>query len=141
MIMIGASAGFTLRYVGFAGRLAGRYVRAALIAASTSRAAPSISRERSNCSVTEVVPNELADVISVTPAMCPNWRSSGVAIEEAMICALAPGKLAPTEIVGKSTCGRGETGNTENAIAPAIAMAIVSSVVATGLSMNGVEIF
>ena len=39
------------------------------IAASTSRAAPSISRLKSNCSVMPVVPKELAEVISVTPAM------------------------------------------------------------------------
>src|SRR5580658_5790916 len=134
--MIGASAGFTLRYVGFAGRFAGKYERAALIAASTSRAAPSISRFKSNCSVTDVVPSELADVISLTPAICPNCRSSGVAIDDAMISALAPGKLAPTAIVGKSTCGSGETGSTTNAIAPATATAIVSSVVATGRLMN-----
>src|SRR6266853_2496911 len=82
--------------------------------------------------VMDVVPSELAEVISETPAMCPNCRSSGVATEDAMICALAPGSAAPTEIVGKSTCGSGETGNTVNAIAPAIAMAIVSNVVATG---------
>ena len=41
------------------------------------------------------------------PAMRPNWRSSGVATEEAMVSGLAPGKLRPTEIVGKSTCGSG----------------------------------
>ena len=28
-----------------------------------------------------------------------------------MISALAPGRLAPTLIVGKSTCGSGETGS------------------------------
>jgi hypothetical protein len=49
-----------------------------------------------------------------------------------MISALAPGKPELTDMVGKSTCGKGETGNTLKAIAPAMAMAIVSSVVATG---------
>ena len=53
--------------------------------------------------VMDVVPSELAEVISETPAMCPNRRSRGVATDDAMICALAPGKEAPTEIVGKST--------------------------------------
>ena len=91
--------------------------------------------------VIEVVPSELAEVISVTPAMWPNCRSSGVATEDAMISALAPGKPAPTEIVGKSTCGSGDTGSTLNAIAPAMATATVSSVVATGRRMNGAEIF
>src|SRR5208283_173354 len=96
-------------------------------------------RLKSNCSVTLVVPRLLDDVISVTPAILPNCRSSGVATEEAMISGLAPGKLAPTEIVGKSTCGRGETGNTRNATAPASAIAAVSSAVATGLRINGEE--
>ena len=82
--------------------------------------------------VMDVLPSELAEVISVTPAMWPNCRSSGVATEEAMISALAPGRLALTEMVGKSTSGRGDTGSTLNAIAPARATATVSSVVATG---------
>ena len=79
-----------------------------------------------------VEPRPLDDVISETPAMCPNCRSSGVATEDAMISALPPGRLALTEIVGKSTCGNGDTGSTSNAIEPAIAIATVSSVVATG---------
>src|SRR5580698_2104429 len=88
----------------------------------------------------EVLPSVLVEVISVTPAMWPNWRSRGVATEEAMISALAPGRLALTEMVGKSTCGNGETGRTWNAIAPAIATATVNNVVATGRCMNGAEI-
>src|SRR5580698_8588106 len=91
--------------------------------------------------VIEVLPRVLDDVISVTPAMWPNCRSSGVATEDAMISALPPGKLACTEIVGKSTCGSGDTGSTVNPIAPAIAIATVSSVVATGRRINGEEIF
>jgi hypothetical protein len=87
-------------------------VRAALIAASTSRAAPSMFRLRSNWIVMLVEPNPLDEVISVTPAMCPNCRSSGVATEDAMISALAPGSPAFTEMVGKSTCGSGATGST-----------------------------
>src|SRR5580700_3619872 len=98
-------------------------------------------RLRSNWIVTEQVPRLLVEVISVTPAIWPNWRSSGVATEEAMISALAPGKLALTEMVGKSTCGKGETGRTSKAIAPAMAMAIVSSVVATGRWMKGSDTF
>ena len=82
--------------------------------------------------VIEVLPSELAEVISVTPAMWPNWRSSGVATDEAIISALAPGKPALTEIVGKSICGKGETGSTLNAMPPAMATPTVSSVVATG---------
>ena len=71
-----------------------------------------MSRLRSNWIVIDVVPKPLDDVISVTPAICPNCRSSGVATEDAMISALAPGKPASTEIVGKSTCGSGDTGST-----------------------------
>src|SRR5271170_1193422 len=109
------------------------------MAACTSRAAPSILRFRSNCSVMLVVPKLLDEVISLTPAIRPNWRSSGVATEDAMISGLAPGKLAPTEIVGKSICGNGDTGNERNATAPASAIAAVSNAVATGRWMNGVD--
>src|SRR5580698_1687281 len=91
--------------------------------------------------VIEVLPSVLVEVISVTPAICPNWRSRGVATEEAIISALAPGKLALTEMVGKSTCGNGDTGSTWNAMAPAIATATVSNVVATGRCINGAEMF
>src|ERR1700679_3053998 len=91
--------------------------------------------------VTEVVPSELEEVISETPAIWPNCRSSGVATEEAMICALAPGRLPETEMVGKSTWGGGENGRTLKAIPPAIAIAAVSRVVATGRRMNGAERF
>ena len=63
---IGESAGFTFRYEGLLGRLAGRLPRAALMAACTSRAAASMSRFRSNCSVMLVDPRALDEVISVT---------------------------------------------------------------------------
>jgi hypothetical protein len=56
-----------------------------------------------------------------------------VATDDAMISGLAPGKFADTEIVGKSICGSGETGNNLNATAPASAIAAVSRTVATGL--------
>ena len=39
-----------------------------------------------------MTPSELCDVICVTPAIWPNWRSSGAATEVAMVSALAPGK-------------------------------------------------
>lgn len=58
-----------------------------------------------------------------------------------MVSGLAPGKLALTEIVGKSTAGSGETGKSRNATAPERATAAVNSVVAIGLRMNGAEIF
>src|SRR5215470_12873854 len=71
--------------------------------------------------------------------MWPNWRSSGVATDDAMISGLAPGKFACTEIVGKSICGSGDTGSSLNATAPASAIASVKSTVATGRCMNGEE--
>ena len=46
----------------------------------------------------------------MTPAMRPNWRSSGVATEEAIVSGLAPGRPAETWMVGNSTCGSGATG-------------------------------
>ena len=83
----------------------------------------------------------LCDVISVTSAIWPRWRSSGLATLVATVSGLAPGNCALTEMVGKSTCGSGATGNLENASAPESAMPSVSSVVATGREMNGAEIF
>src|SRR4029077_8620802 len=127
------------RQFGLEGRFAGSCPRAALIAACTSRAAASMSRSRSNCSVMPVDPDELFDVICVTPAMRPNCRSSGVATEEAIVAGSAPGKLADTEIVGNSTCGSGATGNIVYARAPAIKTAALSSDVATGPRMKGSE--
>ena len=84
-----------------------------------------------------VVPRKLDEVISVMPAIRPNWRSNGVATDEAMISGLAPGSEAAIEIVGKSTCGSGETGRKLNATAPASATATVNKVVATGRRING----
>src|SRR5207244_3495 len=81
-IKIGASAGFTFRYVGLLTSPAGSWLRAALIAACTSRAAASMLRLRSNWRTTVVAPSKLLDVISVTPAMRPNGRSSGVESEQ-----------------------------------------------------------
>src|SRR5262245_59437557 len=95
-----------------------------------------MSRLRSNCRVIVVAPTALADVISETPAMRLNCRSSGVAIDDATISGVAPGRPALTEMVGKSTCGSGETGRPVYATAPANAMAMERSVVATGRWMK-----
>ena len=111
------------------------------MAACTSRAAALTSRSRSNCKVIDVVPNVLLDVISVTPAIRLRLRSSGVATADAMVSGLAPGRLAPTLIVGKSTCGSGDTGSWKYPIAPAKVTAIVNNVVATGLRIKGSERF
>src|ERR1035441_5851424 len=100
-----------------------------------------MSRFRSNCRVMLVIPNALDDVISVTAAIRPNWRSSGVATDEAMVSGLAPGKPAFTLMVVNSTWGRGDTGSSRYAAAPAKVIATTRSVVATGLRMKGSEIF
>src|SRR5438270_2935119 len=140
-IRIGASAGFTLRYPGLLGRFAGSWLRAALIAAWTSRAAASMLRFKSNCNEILVDPSWLLDVIWVIPAIRPNWRSSGVATAEAIVSGLAPGKPAETLITGNSTCGNGATGRKLNANAPARSNAAASSEVAIGLRINGAETF
>ena len=67
-------------------------------------------RLRSNCSVTWVKPLPLLDVIWVMPGICPNCRSKGVATEDAVVLASAPGNCAVTWIVGKSTFGSAATG-------------------------------
>jgi hypothetical protein len=79
-----------------------------------------------------VEPRLLEEVISVTEAMRLNWRSSGVATEEAIVSGLAPGNPAPTEIVGKSTWGSGDIGRSRKATTPASVMARTRSVVAIG---------
>ena len=73
-----------------------------------------MSRLSSNCKVTLVDPSVLLEVISVTPAIRVNWRSSGAATEVAMVSGLAPGKFADTLIVGNSTCGRAKVGRRDD---------------------------
>src|SRR6478735_95738 len=104
------SAGFTFLYVGGLGRSFGRRPLAALIAVCTSVAAPSIARLRSNCRVIEVLPSPLVEFIEARPGMAANCCSSGVATEEAIVSGLAPGRVAETVMVGKSTLGRADTG-------------------------------
>ena len=55
-------------------------------------------------------PSELVEVISVTPEISPSRRSSGAATVAAMMFGSAPGRLAVTRMVGKSTVGRLATG-------------------------------
>jgi hypothetical protein len=123
------------------GRLEGSELRAAWIAACTSRAAPLMSRPSSNCSVTRVLPSEDCEVISFTPEMRPNARSSGVATVAAITSGLAPGSEADTDTTGKSTCGSGETGSRPNETMPANATPTVSNVVATGRWTKGAMMF
>jgi hypothetical protein len=71
-IKMGEAAGFDLRKLGSVGMSDGKSVIAALIAACTSCAAPSMSRLGSNCTVMRDEPSELTEVNSDTPAMVPS---------------------------------------------------------------------
>ncbi len=80
------------------------------MAACTSWAAASRSLSRVNWSVMLVFPRRLVELMESMPAMVENSRSRGVATEDAMVSGLAPGRLAKTWMVGKSTLGRSFTG-------------------------------
>ncbi len=73
--------------------------------------------------------------------MVENWFSSGVATADAMVSGLAPGRLAVTSSVGKSTFGRSLTGSERYATRPNSAMAAISRLVAMGRRMNVSEKF
>ena len=92
-VMTGASAGFTLAYVGGYGRFFGKMPAAALIAACTSCVAPSISRFRSNCREIWLTPNELVDVIDDSDGIWPSWRSSGAVSSDATTSGTCPRQL------------------------------------------------
>ena len=77
----------------------------------TSWAAASRLRLRLNWRVICVKPWVLVDVIESTPAMVENCFSSGMATADAMVSGVAPGRLADTRMVGKSTLGRSLTGS------------------------------
>ena len=117
----------------------GNWPLAALIIACTSPAAPSMLRSRSNCRVICVCPCTLTEVICATPGICANCRSSGCATVEAIVSGLAPGYLPTTLMVGKSTRGSGATGRNGKAAKPTSTSAAVSSEVAMGRRMKGVE--
>src|SRR5438094_6019833 len=118
---------------------AGSWLRAALVVACASRGAGLVALLRSNWRVMCVLPGPLVEVICVALAMRPNWRSRGVATAEAIVSGLAPGNPAPTEMVGKSTCGSGATGKNWKATTPERRIAKVISDVATGRRINGAE--
>src|SRR5580765_6065961 len=108
---MGESAGFTLRNVGGVVICGGSWRSAPEIAACTSCAAASMLRSSVNCSVIEVEPSELVEVIESTDGIVENCFSSGVATADAIVSGDAPGRLADTEMVGKSTFGSDATGN------------------------------
>ena len=72
--------------------------------------------------------------------ICPNCRSSGAVTSEATVSGLAPGNCVVTCMVGKSTCGRDETGKRIKPKTPHRKTAMPSKDVATGRRMKGEEI-
>src|SRR4051812_17284787 len=107
--MIGWSAGLLFWYDG--GMIPGGSWRSVLaIIACTSCAAASMLRARLNWIVMPVEPRPDDDVMLSMPAIVENCFSSGVATADAMVSGLAPGRLALTVIVGKSTVGKSLTG-------------------------------
>jgi hypothetical protein len=78
----------------------GSWPFAALIAARTSAAAPSMLRLSSNCTLMTLSPRVDDEVIWATPGIWPNCSSSGLATVAAMVCGSAPGNCAVTLIVG-----------------------------------------
>src|SRR5678809_1561134 len=97
--MIGDAAGLTFWYDG--GWMSGGSWRSDFeMAALTSWAASSTLRSRENCSVICVEPTLLVLVMLSMPAIVESCFSSGVATDAAIVCGLAPGRLALTVTVG-----------------------------------------
>ena len=107
---IGEAEGLDFRKLGSVGISAGMSAAAALMAACTSWAAPTMSRVRSNWMAMREEPWELVEVSSLTPGISPSRRSKGAATRAAMVSASAPGRLALTRMVGNSIEGRLATG-------------------------------
>src|SRR5215470_137933 len=128
----GKSAGFTLRKLGGMIISIGSLRCAIVNAVCTSSAAASMLRLRSNWMVMAVVPCDELDDIEEMPAMVESWRSMMPATEAAIVSALAPGKVAVTAMVGKSTLGNADTGSRRNPNTPNAMMVAVISVVITG---------
>src|SRR5512142_857927 len=96
----------------------GRFRSVLAIIAWTSCAAASMLRSSENWIVIEHEPSVDVDVMLSMPAIVENCFSSGVATADAIVSGLAPGKLAFTVIVGKSTVGRSLTGSRPYALMP-----------------------
>ena len=111
MIMIGESAGFTLRYVGLARQVC-RQITASGVdgGLNVSGGCVDILDSGRIAERFRLFPDSSSRSFRVTPAIRPNCLSSGVATDDAMTSGLAPGKVAATEMVGKSICGRRATG-------------------------------
>ena len=66
-------------------------------------------RFKSNCRVTADNPKAEDEVIVVSDAIWPSWRSSGAVTSSAIVSGLAPGSCVEIWMVGKSTCGSAAT--------------------------------
>ncbi len=88
-----------------------------------------------------VPPCELVELIEFSPAMVANCFSSGSATAEAIVSGLAPGRLAPTWMVGKSTVGRSLTGSSRYDMMPKTMMPNMIRAVVTGRLMKSAAIF
>ena len=88
-----------------------------------------------------VVPCDELDDIEEMPEIVESWRSIGPATEAAIVSALAPGNVAVTAMVGKSTFGSADTGSSRNPNTPNAMIDAVISVVMTGRVMQSSERF
>src|ERR1700750_652412 len=86
-------------------------------------------------------PSVDVDVMLSMPAIVENCFSSGVATADAIVSGLAPGRLALTVIVGKSTVGRSLTGKCRYDEMPKKRMPVMTRTVVTGRRMNSSERF
>jgi hypothetical protein len=73
--------------------------------------------------------------------MVEKFFSRGVATDAAIVSGLAPGKVALTVIVGKSTVGRSLTARDLYAMMPNMRIPSITNVVVTGLRIKSPDIF
>src|ERR1700704_5141837 len=136
---IAKSDGLTLRKLGGTVISIGKRRCAMVSAVCTSSAAASMLRLRSNWITIAVVPCDDVEDIDEMPAMVESWRSIGPAPDAAMVSALAPGKVAVTAMVGKSTLGSAETGKRRKPNTPNAMIDAVIRVVMTGRRIQSSE--
>src|SRR6266576_4541234 len=133
------SDGLTFRKLGGVVISTGSRRCAMVSAVWTSSAAASMLRLRSNWMTIAVVPCDDVEDIDEMPAMVESWRSIGPATDAAMVSALAPGRVAVTAMVGKSTLGSAETGSSRKPNTPNAMIDAVISVVMTGRRIQSSE--
>src|SRR3954447_2915830 len=89
--------------------------------------------------VMAVVPCDELDDIEEMPAMVESCRSMMPATDAAIVSALAPGRVAVTAMVGKSTRGSADTGSRRKPKTPNAMIDAVMSVVITGRRIQSSE--